>query len=156
MSHLEEAVIPLPILLVDDDRADVRLLRELLQGGRLGNPLHVVEDGPEALEFLFRTGRYASAPRPGLILLDLNLPQLEGREVLARIKNDAALRDIPVIILTNSEEDAGLLNTYGRQATRYMTKPMSFSELLAVIQTFEDLAFVLVRYQPRKKEELPS
>ncbi len=151
MSHSDAVIAPVPILLVDDDRADVRLIQELLKGGRLDNPLHVVEDGPEALEFLHRAGHYASAPRPGLIFLDLNLPRLDGQEVLARIKSDPALRDIPVIILTSSEEDVELMNSYGRQATRYLTKPMSLSELLAVIQTFDDLAFTLERTQSEKE-----
>lgn len=144
---------PLSILLVDDEPADVRLVQELFKSSRMCNPLHVVEDGTEAVEYLLCKGRHSAASRPGLVLLDLNLPRMDGQEVLAWMRNEPAVRDIPVIILTNSEDGIELVNTYGKEVTRYITKPLTASGLLSGIWRFEELAFAIVRCPP--PQEIP-
>ena len=130
---------PVPVLLVEDDPDDVKITRRAFKKGRISNPLYVVRDGEEALHFLRRTGAYAGddveAPRPGLILLDLNLPRLDGREVLDAIKNDADLRHIPVVVLTTSSEEADVLGCYERGANTYITKPVEFGSFLEAVIT---------------------
>src|SRR4051794_24701063 len=117
---------PVEILLVDDSPGDVRLTREALREGKIRNNLSVVTDGVEALAFLRREGRYAGAPRPDVILLDLNLPRKDGREVLAEIKADDRLRRIPVVILTTSADERDILRAYELHANCYITKPVDF------------------------------
>src|SRR5260221_4493700 len=118
------------ILLVEDSPADILITREAFEEFRLLNTLHVVEDGTEALTFLHQEGKYASAPRPDLILLDLNLPRKNGREVLTEIKADQNLKHIPVVILTTSHSEQDLLVTYGQHANCYIVKPVGFENFV--------------------------
>lgn len=125
-----------PVLLVEDDIEDVEITRRAFRKGKIANSLHVVRDGEEAMEFLRHTGRYrdaAQAPRPGLILLDLNLPRLDGREVLKRIKGDPGLRRIPVVVLTTSSEEADVLGCYDQGANTYITKPVEFDKFVEAV-----------------------
>jgi CheY-like chemotaxis protein len=128
---------PIDILLVEDDPADIRLAREALQEGRINNRLFIVRDGDEALDFLHHRGRFADpaeSPRPGLILLDLNMPRRDGREVLELIKADAELHTIPVIVLTASTEESDILRSYNQEAASYMIKPIQVDEFMAVLR----------------------
>jgi two-component system, chemotaxis family, response regulator Rcp1 len=125
------------ILLVEDSPGDVRLTQEALKQGKLRNTLHVVSDGEAALEFLHRRGRFVNAPRPGLILLDLNLPILDGREVLAEIKADPALLRIPVVVLTTSTSDEDVLRSYDLHANSYITKPVDYQQFIVAVRAIE-------------------
>lgn len=125
------------ILLVEDDPGDVRLTREALKSNKLGNTLHVVSDGEEALDFLHRRGLYAEAPVPDLILLDLNLPRKNGQEVLQDIKGDPALKAIPVVVLTTSSQERDILKAYNLNANCYVTKPLDWQQFIQVINQIE-------------------
>jgi two-component system response regulator len=135
---------PIEILLVEDSPADVLITREAFMDAKLLNTLHVVEDGIQALEFLRRQGAYAAVPRPDLILLDLNLPRKNGREVLAEIKADTELKSIPVIILTTSSADEDILNAYDLHANCYVIKPVGFENFLKAVQSIQDFWFSVV------------
>jgi two-component system response regulator len=135
---------PIEILLVEDSPADVLITREAFEEAKLLNTLHVVEDGVQALEFLRRQGSYADAPRPDLILLDLNLPRKNGREVLAEIKADKDFKSIPVIILTTSSADEDILNAYDLHANCYVIKPVGFDNFLKAVQSIQDFWFSVV------------
>jgi len=135
---------PIEILLVEDNPGDVRLTIEALRDGKVRNNLSVVGDGVEALAFLRREGRYASAPRPDLILLDLNLPKMDGREVLAAIKADPSLRMIPVVVLTTSNAEQDIVRTYALHANCYITKPVDLDQFITVVKTIEDFWFTIV------------
>lgn len=137
------------ILLVEDDPADVRLTTEALKDGKVLNELHVARDGVEALEFLRRQGEHAGAPRPDLIILDLNLPRMTGKEVLAELQADPRLHSIPVAILTTSSNDQDVLESYGLGANCYLTKPVDLDQFLEVVRTFEDFWLGMVRLPPR-------
>ena len=138
------------MLLVEDDAGDVDLTREALKDAKIAITLHVVHDGVEALQFLRREEPYAQGtPRPDLILLDLNLPRKDGREVLAEIKADSRLRTIPVVILTTSEADADILQSYGLGANCYVTKPVDFRQFTRVVKTIEEFWFTIVKLPPR-------
>ena len=139
---------PLEVLLVEDDPGDVLMTREAFEHHKLRNKLHVVADGVEALQFLRREGEYADAPRPGLVLLDLNLPRKDGRQVLADIKSDEALRSIPVVVLTTSEAEEDILRSYNLHANAYVTKPVDFDRFIDVIRQIDDF-FVTVVKLPR-------
>ncbi len=132
-----DAVRPTPILLVEDDPEDVEITRRAFERGRVLNALHVVHDGEEALAFLRRQGPHARAPapRPGLILLDLNLPRLDGREVLRTLKADAELKRIPVVVLTTSADEADVLGCYELGANTYITKPVQYGKFLEAVVT---------------------
>jgi CheY-like chemotaxis protein len=132
------------ILLVDDNPADVRLVREALYESRLRNELHVVGDGEEALAFLRREAGFADARRPDLVLLDLNLPKKNGREVLAEMKSDKMLKDIPVVILTTSNSDRDVLESYDLCANCYVRKPVQFQAFVEVVQSIENFWFKIV------------
>lgn len=132
------------ILLVEDSPGDVRLTKEALREGKVRNRLHVVTDGVEALAFLRRAGQYASVPRPDVILLDLNLPKKDGREVLAEIKADADLRRIPVVILTTSQDERDILRAYELHANCYITKPVDLDQFIAAIQAIESFWLTIV------------
>lgn len=130
------SIHPIPILLVEDNPQDVELTRIALQQGKILNPVHVVRDGQEALDFLRHEGAYtdeAQAPRPGLILLDINLPRLDGHEVLRTLKTDESLRDIPVIMLTVSQRDEDIIKSYQWGGSVYIQKPVDFRNLLDII-----------------------
>jgi len=121
------------------------MTREAFEEHKLRNTLHVVEDGVEAVAFLRREGRYADAPRPGLILLDLNLPRKDGREVLAEIKADESLRAIPVVVLTTSEAEEDVLRSYDLHANAYVTKPVDFERFITVVQQIDDFFVTVVK-----------
>jgi two-component system response regulator len=132
------------ILLVEDNPGDADLVRIALEENKLCNHLHVAEDGELALEFLRRQGRYTRAPRPDLILLDLNLPRKDGREVLAEIKADESLRRIPVVVLTTSAQDEDVLRVYNLNANCYVTKPMDFDQFAKVVKAIDRFWFGIV------------
>jgi CheY-like chemotaxis protein len=138
-------VEPIEILLVEDNPNDVVLTRETLRDAKVFNNLHVAEDGEEALRFLRREDEFADAPRPDLILMDLNLPNIDGRELLAIIKDEDDLKTIPVVILTTSEADEDILATYKLHANCYITKPVNLDEFSKVVRAVEDFWFTLVR-----------
>ena len=136
------------ILLVEDNPGDVRLTIEALKEGKFSNRLSVVSNGFEALEYLRREGRYAGVARPDLILLDLNLPKKNGREVLAEIKADPALRRIPVVVLTTSEAEQDILKSYELNANCYISKPVDLDQFLRVVKSINDFWLTVVRLPP--------
>ncbi len=143
------------VLLVEDDPEDVQITRRAFKKGKIANPLYVVRDGEEAMEFLHHKGRYADAskaPRPGLILLDLNLPRLDGREVLNLIKTDPDLRRIPVVVLTTSSEEADVFGCYDKGANTYITKPVEFQSFLQAVITIGQYWLCIAEIPNRKQE----
>jgi CheY-like chemotaxis protein len=140
---------PVDILLVEDNPGDVRLTQEALREGKIRNRLTVAKDGVEALAVLRREGPHANAPRPDLILLDLNLPRKDGREVLADIKADDSLRRIPVVVLTTSKAEEDILKTYDLHANCYITKPVDLEQFIEVIKSIDDFWLTVVRLPPR-------
>jgi two-component system, chemotaxis family, response regulator Rcp1 len=136
---------PVEILLVEDSPVDVMMTKEFFAGGRICNNLHVVEDGEEAVDFLYKRGDYSAAPSPDVILLDLNLPRKDGREVLAEIKQDSSLRHIPVIVLTTSEDQDDILSSYGHQANCFITKPVDMEQFTDVLKCIGDFWFAVVQ-----------
>jgi two-component system response regulator len=142
---LAEAVRPMEVLLVEDDEGDVLMTREALAEGRIVNRLSVAGDGVEALEYLRRDGRHTDAVRPDLILLDLNLPKRDGRQVLSEIKGDPELRRIPVVVLTTSEAEEDVLRSYDLHANAYVTKPVDFDQFVNVIRQIDDFFISVVR-----------
>jgi two-component system, chemotaxis family, response regulator Rcp1 len=139
---------PINILLVEDNPGDVRLTREVLQEGKLLNHLQVAGDGIEALEFLRHEGRFARSAHPDLILLDLNLPRMDGRELLAIIKSDLNLRRIPVVILTTSKAEEDIIATYDLHANCYITKPVDLDQFFNVVKSVEEFWFTVVKLPP--------
>ena len=139
---------PIQVLLVEDNPGDVRLTREALKDDKVCSTLSVVGDGVEAMAFLRREGRYADAPRPDLILLDLDLPRKDGREVLRELRDDPALRDIRVVVVTGSEAERDISGAYALQADCYVTKPTDLDHLLAVIRSIVDFWFGTVKLPP--------
>jgi two-component system, chemotaxis family, response regulator Rcp1 len=137
------------ILLVEDNPADVRLTQEALRESKLSNRLHAVGDGEQALRFLRREGEHAESPRPDLVLLDLNLPRLSGREVLAMVKADPDLRRIPVIVLTTSEAEEDIVRSYDLHANAYVRKPVDFHQFTDVVRLIEDFWFTVVKLPPK-------
>ena len=137
------------ILLVEDSPGDARLAREGLSECKIRNNLNVVDDGVKAMAFLRRQGEYAKSPRPDLILLDLNLPRKDGREVLREIKDDDSLKVIPVVILTTSIAKEDIVKTYSLHANCYVTKPLGLQQFLDVVRSIEDFWFTIVRLPPR-------
>lgn len=135
----------LEILLIEDNPGDVRLTMEALKDAQVANHLHVVRDGVEAMEFLHRSGQYAGAPRPDLILLDLNLPRKDGRQVLKEIKSDDTLRRIPVVVLTTSRAEEDILKAYDLSANCYITKPVDLDQFTQVMQAIEVFWFTVAR-----------
>jgi len=133
------------VLLVEDDPGDVLMTREAFEHYKLRNVLHVVTDGEQALQFLRRTGGYADAPRPGLILLDLNLPRLDGLEVLAEIKADPVLKVIPVVILTTSQAQQDVLRSYALHANAYVSKPVDFETFMEAIRQIDSFFVTVVK-----------
>jgi len=136
------------ILLVEDNEGDARLAIEALKDGKVRNRVSWVKDGVEALQFLCREGVYAAAPRPDVILLDLNLPRKDGREVLAEIKSSSRLRRIPVVILTVSQAEEDILRSYNLHANCYITKPLDLDQFLRVVQAIEDFWLTIVKLPP--------
>lgn len=136
------------ILLVEDSPGDVRLTQEALKDSKLYNNLNVVPDGVEAMAFLRRQEQYTNAPRPDLILLDLNLPRMDGRQVLQEIKNDESLKRIPVVVLTTSSNETDIFITYNLHANCYISKPVDFTQFINVVKSIEHFWFSIVKLPP--------
>lgn len=139
---------PVIILLAEDDPGDQELTRRALNEGKIANDLHIVNDGEQALDYLYRRGKYedpSSSPRPSLILLDLNMPIIDGRQVLSEIKSDPKLSVIPVIALTTSKQETDILKSYQHGVNSYITKPVNIDEFISVIMSLEDYWFRIVR-----------
>jgi chemotaxis family two-component system response regulator Rcp1 len=145
MSKGEAFGDPIEILLVEDNPGDVRLTREALRDGKIYNNLYVVRDGVEAMAFLHKTGQYVRAPRPDLILLDLNLPRKDGHEVLAEVKTDESLRRIPVVILTTSQAEEDIIKTYDLHVNCYITKPVDLDQFVKIVKSIEDFWLTIVK-----------
>ncbi|WP_216914837.1 response regulator [Nocardia noduli] len=141
---------PIDILLVEDDPGDELMTREAFEDNRIGNTLHVAHDGEEALEFLYRQGPHADAPRPDLILLDLNLPKYDGRQVLEKVKSDPDLAHIPVVVLTTSSAEEDILRSYKLHANAYVTKPVDLDQFIAAIKQIDDFFVQVVRLPQRR------
>lgn len=139
----------LELLLVEDNPGDVRLVREAFDQGRFQNNLHVATDGEEALDFVYGRGEHADAPRPDLVLLDLNLPKTSGQEVLDEMKSDDDLRRIPVIVLTSSRARGDLIDSYDRHTNAYLTKPTDPDEYVDLVRTVESFWLSLVKLPPK-------
>ena len=144
-----EHVEMIDVLLVEDDPADVLLIEEAFADNKVRNRLHVVSDGVEALQFLRREGQYADAPQPDLVLLDLNLPRMDGREVLAAVKADERLRQIPVVVLTTSKAEEDVLRSYKLHANAYVTKPVDFDRFIEVVRQIDEFFVTVVKLPPR-------
>lgn len=137
------------ILLVEDNPGDVRLTKEALRGARVANELHVVGDGEEAIDFLNRRGEHRDAPRPDIVLLDLNLPRLDGSEVLAQIKTDPDLAKIPIIVLTSSSAGADIQRAYELHANCFISKPVDFTEFIGAVRSLEGFWLKIVKLPTR-------
>jgi two-component system response regulator len=140
---------PIEILLVEDNPGDVELTREALDDAKVANRLSVVDDGADAVDFLCRRGKFKDAPRPDIILLDLNLPKKDGRQVLSEIKADADLAQIPVVVLTTSQAEEDILRAYQLHANCYITKPVDFNQFLRIVATIEEFWLTVVKL-PKK------
>ena len=140
---------PIEVLLVEDDPGDELMTREAFEDNKIGNTLHVVRDGMEALDFLYRRGEFSEAPTPDLVLLDLNLPKYDGRQVLERIKSDPDLSHIPVVVLTTSSAEEDILRSYKLHANAYVTKPVDLDQFIAAIRQIDEF-FVTVVKLPRR------
>ncbi|SFC68477.1 two-component system, unclassified family, response regulator [Nocardioides terrae] len=146
---MSPAAQPIEVLLVEDDPGDELMTREAFEDNKIGNTLHVVRDGEEALDFLYRRGSHASAPRPDLILLDLNLPKYDGREVLQQIKSDEDLAHIPVVVLTTSSAEEDILRSYKLHANAYVTKPVDLDQFIAAVRQIDEFFVTVVRLPGR-------
>jgi chemotaxis family two-component system response regulator Rcp1 len=142
---------PIEILLVEDNPGDIRLTQEALKENKVYNNLHVVNDGIEAMSFLYREGTFTQKPRPDLVLLDLNLPKMNGREVLSRIKGDTQLRRIPVVVLTTSQAEEDIAKAYDLYANCYVTKPVDLEKFIEVVRSIEDFWVTIVKLPPDEK-----
>jgi two-component system, chemotaxis family, response regulator Rcp1 len=138
------------ILLVEDNPGDVRLTKEALKDAKVLNEVFVASDGVEAMQFLHKEGKFPDVPLPDLILLDLNLPRKDGREVLAEIKKDPALKRIPVVILTTSKTDEDIIKTYDLHANAYVTKPVDLNRFIEIMQSLEEFWFTIVKLPPKE------
>ena len=141
---------PIEILLIEDNPGDVDLAKEALQDAKVRNRLHVVDDGAKAVDFLYKRGVYADVPRPDIILLDLNLPKKDGRQVLAEIKTDPQLAEIPVVILTTSQAEEDIVRSYQLHANCYITKPVDFKQFMHVVRSIEEFWLTVVKLPTRK------
>jgi chemotaxis family two-component system response regulator Rcp1 len=141
----DKGISPVDLLLVEDNPGDVRLTKVALKDAKLKINMHVVGDGMEAMAFLHKQGKYASSPRPDLIMLDLNLPKKDGRQVLAEIKEDPDLKRIPVVIVTTSKAEEDILKTYNLHANCYVTKPLDLDQFIAVVQSIEQFWLTIVK-----------
>ena len=137
--------LPVEILLVEDNEGDARLAKEAMLESKMRNTLYHVSDGEEAMAFLRRVGKYADAPRPSLILLDLNLPKKDGREVLAEVKSDDELKNIPIVVLTTSSADEDILASYDLHANCFITKPVDLTQFIKVVRSIDDFWLTIVR-----------
>lgn len=144
MSKCQNA-LAIEILLVEDNEGDARLAKEAMRDSKIRNTIHHVIDGVEAMDYLRKKGKYAGAPRPDIVLLDLNLPRKDGREVLAEIKEDDDLKRIPVVILTVSKSEEDILKTYNWHANCYISKPIDLTEFLKVVKSIEEFWLTIVK-----------
>jgi len=142
-------VQPIEVLLVEDDPGDELMTREAFEDNKIRNTLHVVRDGQEALDFLYRRGEYPDAPRPDLVLLDLNLPKYDGRQVLEQIKGDPELSLIPVVVLTTSSAEEDILRSYKLHANAYVTKPVDLDQFIAAVRQIDEFFVTVVRLPGR-------
>jgi CheY-like chemotaxis protein len=149
MTDESAALAEIEVLLVEDDAGDVLMIREAFEENKVHNRLHSVSDGVAALEFLRQEGDYGDAPRPDLILLDLNLPKKDGREVLAEVKEDEHLRTIPVVVLTTSEAEEDIVRSYNLHANAYVTKPVDFDRFIQVVRQIDEFFVAVVKLPPR-------
>ncbi|MCK0092316.1 response regulator [Rhodococcus sp. F64268] len=140
---------PIDVLLVEDDPGDELMTREAFEDNKIGNSLHVARDGEEALDFLYRRGAHADAPKPDLILLDLNLPKYDGRQVLERIKSDPDLAPIPVVVLTTSSAEEDILRSYRLHANAYVTKPVDLDQFIKAVKQIDEFFVQVVRLPTR-------
>ena len=147
-SDNERTAPPVEILLVEDNLGDARLTKEALKEGKVYNNLHWVKDGVEALDFLYKRGKYKDAPKPDIILLDLNLPKKDGREVLQEIKSDSRLQRIPVVVLTTSKAEEDVYRSYDLGANCYIQKPVTFDSLVEVVRALGTFWFQIVTLPP--------
>jgi two-component system, chemotaxis family, response regulator Rcp1 len=148
--NFESQPMPVDILLVEDNAGDVRLTQEVLKSSKVRNNLIIANNGQEALNCLRKQGKYAASPRPDLILLDLNLPVMDGREVLEQIKNDNDLKRIPVVILTTSKAEEDILRTYNLHANCYVSKPVDLDQFIKVVKSLEDFWLAIVKLPNHK------
>ncbi|MGW4231876.1 response regulator [Streptomyces sp. NPDC004980] len=146
---MNDPVRPIEVLLVEDDPGDELMTREAFEDNKIRNTLHVVRDGQEALDFLYRRGEHADAPRPDLVLLDLNLPKYDGRQVLERIKTDPELALIPVVVLTTSSAEEDILRSYKLHANAYVTKPVDLEQFIGAVRQIDDFFVSVVRLPGR-------
>jgi CheY-like chemotaxis protein len=144
-----ESLTVVDVLLVEDDPGDVLLIREAFEYNKVHNTLHVASDGVEALDFLYRRDGHEDAPRPDLVLLDLNLPRKDGREVLEEVKADEDLRTIPIVVLTTSEAEEDILRSYHLHANAYVTKPVDFDRFIEVVRLIDDFFVTVVKLPQR-------
>jgi len=147
---VKRSVETIDILLVEDNPGDVRLTKEALKDAKVLNDVHVVQDGVEAMLFLHREGKFSKMPTPDLILLDLNLPKKDGREVLAEIKQDEKLKRIPVVVLTTSKADEDIIRSYNLHANAYITKPVDLNRFIEIMHTLQEFWFSIVRLPPKE------
>lgn len=140
---------PIEVLLVEDDPGDELMTREAFEDNKIRNTLHVVRDGQEALDFLYRRGEYTEAPRPDLVLLDLNLPKYDGKQVLEQIKGDSELSLIPVVVLTTSSAEEDILRSYKLHANAYVTKPVDLDQFIAAVRQIDEFFVTVVRLPGR-------
>ncbi|MFD3911674.1 response regulator [Streptomyces sp. NPDC056652] len=143
------SVQPIEVLLVEDDAGDELMTREAFEDNKIRNNLHVARDGEEALDFLYRRGAHENAPRPDLVLLDLNLPKYDGRQVLERIKTDPDLAHIPVVVLTTSSAEEDILRSYKLHANAYVTKPVDLDQFIAAVRQIDEFFVSVVRLPGR-------
>ena len=136
---------PVEILLVEDNAGDVGLIEEVFEEAKINNNIHVAEDGEEAMLYLQGEGKFLGSPRPDIILLDLNLPKKDGREVLREIKEDSNLKNIPVVVLTTSNAEKDILGAYGLHANAYITKPLDFNQFIRVVESIVNFWLEIVR-----------
>ena len=145
-----EQARPVDILLVEDNPGDVRLTKEALKDAKVLNEIYVAKDGIEAMKFLHREGQFSKVPLPDLILLDLNLPKKDGREVLAEVKQDQTLKHIPVVVLTTSKADEDIVKTYNLHANAYITKPVDLNRFVEIMHALEEFWFTIVKLPPKE------
>ncbi|MBT3074723.1 response regulator [Streptomyces bacillaris] len=146
---MNSPVQPIEVLLVEDDPGDELMTREAFEDNKIRNTLHVVRDGQEALDFLYRRGDHTDAPRPDLVLLDLNLPKYDGRQVLEQIKGDPELSLIPVVVLTTSSAEEDILRSYKLHANAYVTKPVDLDQFIAAVRQIDEFFVTVVRLPGR-------
>jgi two-component system response regulator len=146
--NITDAIMPIEVLLVEDNPGDAELTRIALEDSKISVNLNVVEDGVEAMAFLRKQDKYSNVPHPDIVLLDLNLPRKDGREVLAEIKTDDNLKRIPVVVLTTSQAEEDIIKAYNLSANCYITKPVDFDQFVRIVQSIENFWFAIVKLPP--------